>query len=259
MQAWGSDIMVAPKKSKLTKFLVNLALSKADVIITASDYLKEYLYATFNTSKDKVEVIPIGIDLDIFKKIPNVHDFTILSPRALTSHYRIENIVQAMPQVIAKYPSVALIILKGSATDNAYQEKIEQLIIDLGISQNVILTNKELSLSEMAEVYNASNVLVSIPKTDQFSSCIQEGMACGVIPIVGDLEVYKLYLTHGYNALFIDPESPESIANAVLLCIENPYLKERFYEINRQIIIENEDWSKNIKKLEELYNEYTPV
>ena len=260
MQAWGSDVMVAPSKSKLTKNLVTIVLGRADVIITTSPYLKEYLYENFDSSFDKVKVIPIGINLDIFKKVSTVHDFTILSPRALKSHYRIENIVKAMPQVIAKYPSTTLIILNSSMVkDDTYTDKIEALISDLGIKDNITLISDRQSPSDMAEKYNASNALISIPKTDQFASSIQEGMACGVLPIVGDLEVYKLYLTHGYNALFVDPESPKDIADAVIHCIENPDLKERFYEINRQLIIEHEDWTKNIKRLEELYSEYTPI
>lgn len=260
IQAWGSDVMVAPNNSRLVKDLVTIALGRADVIITTSPYLKEYLYENFDSSFDKVKVIPIGINLDIFKKVPTVHNFTILSPRALKSHYRIENIVKAMPQVIAKYPSVALIVLNSSMVkDEVYRDKIEALINNLGIKDNITLISDRQSPSDMAEKYNASNALISIPKTDQFASSIQEGMACGVIPIVGDLEVYRMYLTHGHNALFVDPESPESIADAIIYCIKFPQVKERFYEINRQIIMENEDWSKNIKKLEELYNEYTPI
>lgn len=266
VSAWGSDILVAPENSKLAELAVKFALRKADFVATTSQYLKAYLHKEFNLPQHKVRAIPWGTDLRIFQEgyqtgakelraSLGVRDnqFVILSPRTLKNHYRIDHIVQAMPYVVAKHPSVVLILCKGPSKDSQYENQIYKQATELGVAQNIRLIDHELSHQEMAVLYNIADVLISIPKSDQFSGCIQEGMACGVIPIVGDLEVYRQYLTDAENAFFVDPEGPYDIAQKVVHCIEHPELKERFYRINRKIIEDNEDWDKNAPKREDLY------
>jgi len=266
LSAWGSDVLAAPKKSRIIKLMVKFALKKANSVSTTSQYLEAYLHKEFNLPQHKVSAIPWGVDLRIFHKGYEIEvkelrvnlgvddsNFIILSPRHLKDHYRIEYIVQAMPYILARYRNVILILLKGAAEEKKYESQIDNLVKELGVAKNVRLIHKELKLKEMAALYNLSDALISIPKSDQFSSSIQEGMACGTIPIVGDLEVYHQYLTDGENALFVNAEDPEEIAEKVVYCIEHPEFKERFYAINRKIIEEKEDWDKNAQKMEELY------
>jgi len=95
--------------------------------------------------------------------------------------------------------------------------------------------------------------VVSIPKTDQFASSIMEGMACGAIPIVSNIEAYKQYLVDGKNAFFVNPDSQKDIAEKIIYCIEHPEIRDNIYRINKKIVEENEDWDKNAIAMEELY------
>jgi len=270
VSAWGSDVLVAPKRSLLNKLMVKFALAKADTVLTTSSYLKSYLIREYNLPNSKVKALPWGVDLKVFSKgyqaeiqqlkkglgIKN-GTFVILSPRHLTEQYSIDGIVRAVPYVISKYPNVFLIILKGAAEDGRYESYIDRLIDELGIRENVKIIHTHLSAQEMAVMYNASEVFMSIPKSDQFSSSIQEGMSCGSIPIVGNLEVYGQYLSNGKNALFVDPQNPSDLADKILYCIKHPELKQNFYKINRKIIEDSEDWEKNMAKAAKLYKTLT--
>lgn len=266
LSAWGSDILIAPKKSKIVRLIVKFALNKANFVSTTSQYLKAYLHKEFNLPQHKVGALPWGVELRIFHKgyetkVKELRvnlgvddsNFVVLSPRHLESHYRIGYIVQAMPYILARYPNVILILLKGAAKNKEYESQMNNLVKELGVAKNIRSIPEELKPEEMAALYNVSDALISIPKSDQFSSCIQEGMACGIIPIVGDLEVYHQYLTDSENSFFINAENSEQIAQKIIYCIEHPELKERFYKINRKIIEEKEDWNKNAQKMEELY------
>lgn len=266
LTAWGSDVLDAPKSSRLTAFMVKFVLGKADITLTTSDYLKEYLLEKFSVNEDRLLTMPWGIDLVIFyrgytSEVKELRtelgiddgSFVILSPRNLKDLYRIQLIVQAMPVILAKYPNVILLILKGAAQDREYENGIEQLAVKLGVNRNVSLIRGGKKPQEMAVLYNASDAFVSIPRTDGFASTIMEGMTCGVIPIVGDLIVYHQYLKHDQNALFVNPEDPQDIADKLIYCIEHCELKEKFYDINVKIIEEREDWNKNAKQMEELY------
>ena len=268
LSAWGSDVLVAPQNSRITALKISFCLRKADVTFATSQYLKEYIHKEFNLPQHSVIATPWGTDLETFHKGYEIEvkklksrlgidegDFVILSPRHLQEFYKIEYIVKAMPHIVAKYPNVVLILLKGAAkaADNEYEISVDNLCRELGISKNTRIMRKELKPHEMAVVYNASDVLISIPKSDLFGISIQEGMVCGVIPIVGELAMYHQYLKDGENALFVASEDAQQIAEKVIHCIENPELKERFHEINKCIIEEKENWNRNAQKIEELY------
>ena len=94
-------------------------------------------------------------------------------------------------------------------------------------------------------------------QTNIVPGSIMEGMACGSIPILSNLSVYKQYLKDKENAFFVNPDDPKEIASAVNFCIDNPNIREKFYAINGKIIEEEEDWSNNAKKMEELFEALT--
>ena len=266
VSAWGSDVLVAPRISKISKLMTRLALRKADLTMTTSQYLKEYLHRELKLPEHSLVALPWGIDMKIFHKGYKAeveelranlgiedNDFVVLSPRHLWDHYRIEYIVQALPYIAAEYPNVVLVLLKGAARDGEYESKIDNLAKELGVAKYTRFIRRELRPLEMALLYNAVDALISIPKSDQFSSCIMEGMACGTIPIIGNLEVYRQYLTDEKNALFVNSENPKHIPQRVIYCIRHRELKDKFYRINKKIIEQKEDWNKNAPKMEALY------
>ncbi len=80
-----------------------------------------------------------------------------------------------------------------------------------------------------------------------------EGMACGVIPIVSNIKVYEQYLKNEINAFVVNPNNPKDIAEKINHCIKHPEIQNRFYNINKKIIEENENWDENSKKMMMLY------
>lgn len=272
--AYGSDVLVDPYESRQNRLSVEFALRHADVVTTQSIYVRRHVQAEFQLPEDKIRTILWGINLETFNRsyeaaarqlkmdIGIDHSwFVLLSPRVMTEHYRIRSIVQAMPHILAKHPHVVLILLKGlepgfNAAHDRYEETISLLSDDLGIRTNIRMIRRQLSPHEMAILYNASDAFVSIPRSDgAFAATIAEGMACGAVPILGQLEVYHQYVVDGFNGFFIDGENPVDIAEKVKMCVEHPELKETFFGINASIIREKEDWSKNAPKMEELYAE----
>ena len=269
LTAWGSDILVDPHKSPIHRYTVRFALKRADSVTTTSRYLDEYIRREFNVSPNKIKRISWGLDPNVFQKgylnevriltknlDINDDSFTVISPREMSEHYGIEFIVKSIPYVIEKYPNSCFIFLRGFAMSTSYENKLRTMAENLGVKEYTRFVSRRLEPEEMAIYYNMCKVLISIPRTDQFGLCIAEGATCGVIPIVGNLEVYREYLTDGENAFFVDRENPKDIAEKVIHCIEHPELKERFYGINRKTVEEKLDWNKNAPRMEELYLSY---
>jgi glycosyltransferase involved in cell wall biosynthesis len=265
VSAWGSDVLRAPKKSKLSKYTVPYAIKKADVITTTAEFMKEYLIRTFNVPGGKIIRIPWGIDLKIFHRgyeegVERLKESLgiganspiILSNRHMDQKYEIQSIIDSIPYVTKKYPNAIFVFIRGYGSIE-FENEMKVRAEKLGVINNTRFVSIRITPEEMAVYLNMADVFISIPKTDQFGSSIMEGMACGAIPIVSDIKVYGQYLEDGKNAFFVNPEKTKEVAEQIINCIEHPELKEKFYKINRKIIEEKEDWNKNAKKMEELY------
>jgi len=262
--AWGSDVLRLGKKPSTRKFLVILCMRVADAVTTTAIQTREYVINTFNL-KPEVVRIPWGIDLNIFrrgytKEVSALKESlglnpgipVILSNRTMREDYSIESIVDSIPEVLREHPNAVFLFIRGYGTPE-YVEKIDSRARDLGILKNIRIVSQLVSPKDMAVFLNASNAFISLAKTDQFASSIMEGMACGTIPILSNLAVYKQYLKDEENALFVNFDNSDEIARAVNFCIDNPNIREEFYIINREIIEREEDWSRNAKRMEELF------
>lgn len=264
---WGSDVLIYSHKYKSIKKMELYALRKADIVTTIPEFMKDYITKLFGINRDKVIRIPWGIDLNIFfKGYINETELMkdslkisrdspiILSNRAMTPLYNIKNIISAVPEVLKVSKNAVFIFMKGSG-NSLYFNEIQSLAENLGITDNVRFIQELISPEKMAVYLNMADMIVSIPKTDQFASSIMEGMACGVIPIVGNLKVYEQYLTNNKNAFFTNPENPIEIAQKIIYCIKYPEIKEEFYKINSEIIKKYENWDINANKMYKLYTD----
>lgn len=259
----GSDVFVDPYKSIFYRYILRFVLKRADSVMTISRYATEFVQKEFNVPPDKIATFYWGIDISVFqkgylsevetlRKTLNIddHSFIVLSPRTMSALYGIEFIIKSIPDVIKKHLNVCFVFLRGWPTDSAYENKLyenklQTIAEDLGVKEYMRVVSKFLEPEDMAKYYNMCDAIVSIPRTDGFSGSILEVMACGAIPIVGNLQVYREYLIDGENVFFVDRENPKDIAEKVIYCIEHPEVKERFYKLNREIIEKDQDWNKN--------------
>lgn len=265
VSVWGSDVLVETKESKIKKLLIKWVLKRADAIVPTAEFMKDYLSAEFGLPPDKITRIPWGIDLNIFHKgyereIKKLREklkidknaFVVLSNRHLSPKYNIENIIMAIPTVVKIYSNTVFIFIRGYG-DIDFENRLKEKIKKMGIESNVKFIGDFITPTQMAVFLNTADIVISIPKTDQFASSVLEGMVCGAIPIVSEIEVYKQYLENKKNAFLVNPDNPVEIAEKIIYCIEHPKIKEDFYNINKKIVEENENWEKNAIKMEKLY------
>jgi len=265
ISVWGSDVLKTPKESRIRKYGVYYALKRADCITTTAEFMKGYLVKEFGLPQNKVVRIPWGINLGIFyrgyekearalKRSLGIETEApvVLSNRQMDAKYEIENIADAIPYVLESHPNATFIFIRGHGSFE-FEYRMKRRTTRLEVGNNTRFISRLISPREMAIYLNMADVFVSIPKTDQFGSSVIEGMACGPVPIVSDIEVYHQYLKHGKNALFVDPEIPREIAEEITHTISHPEIRDAFYTINREIVEEKEDWNRNAEKMEELY------
>jgi glycosyltransferase involved in cell wall biosynthesis len=268
VSAWGSDIYSDAEKSKKYRGWVEEAFTEADMILTTSKTLRNFISKHYSIKPGKIMRFYWGQDLEIFKTGSkfevekfkqehgiNAEDFVVLSSRNMKPLYGIKDIIEIIPLIIKKKSNVKFIVLRGYGEEE-YINQLKALINKLGIEEYVVFIDKLLSTKELAVVNNVADLVITLPSYDQTSSAVKEAMACGAIPLVNDLEVYHEIVENGRNGFLVDKANKTEVAQRIIYCIDNhPELKNKFSKINRELLEQESDWNKNNKLMLKIYEE----
>lgn len=266
--AWGFSHMESELSRPVRYFLSRMALRSADAVTTSAPRMADRLSEVYGLDKMKISTFSWGVDLETFRHmtkqeaeplrlrdgIPSDADL-ILSSRTMHPHYRIGMIVKAASHVLRKNPNTIFVLLAGYGSDT-YLQEIHSLVTSSGIDRNVRIVKRLLSPKEMAEYFNLADFVIQIPKTDQLSATLLEAMACGAIPVLSGLEVYRNRLQGGTNVLYTETENPSDIADTIRKAISMSR-EERDVIIarNREMIESDENFQENAQNMIGIYED----
>lgn len=262
---WGNDVFLDPFQSKIAGFLVKKGLEKADVISSNHPTLGNYLEKTFNISSTKADCFSWGLDLNIFNpfkkeeaeqlrkklQIPENADI-IISNRRFSEYWGGRYVIYSLPFILKENPNTYFIILRGSGESDFFRE-MKGYAEKTGISKNIRFIDERISEQNMAVFLNLASVFISAAFTDMLSISVLEGMACGAVPVVSDLESYRTRINDGENGYLIPIKNSEKIAEKIIHLLKNPLLRKKMSEQNWEIIRKNDDWKLCAPKMLSLY------
>jgi glycosyltransferase involved in cell wall biosynthesis len=105
----------------------------------------------------------------------------------------------------------------------------------------------------MANVLRRAQIVASPSIHDGTPNSLLEGIACGCLPVAGELESIREWITPGENGLLFDSNDPSSIADAICGAIENKTLREKAESLNREMILLRAEYHSNMHRAEEFY------
>jgi len=110
-----------------------------------------------------------------------------------------------------------------------------------------------LPQEQLWELFLRADAFVSPSIHDGTPNSMLEAMACGCVPIAGDIESMREWITPGVNGLLVDSSQPQSLADAILSVLGNTTLRASAAEVNRQIISERAELRKVRNQVVEFY------
>lgn len=180
----GSDINHFITNPSLRPLIVK-ALNRSAAVIAVGTELKRTI-RTLGVSAP-VTVIPNGLDPDVFHPGDRNEACAVLGvpddrPRILFVGYftavkGIDNLLKAMPAVLAAHPDVELVLV-GARPDGDNTEPSRRLAESLGIA-HVMKIVPAVPHETLARWYTASDVLVLPSHREGFGMVAAEALACG--------------------------------------------------------------------------------
>jgi L-malate glycosyltransferase len=258
LSVWGSDILVAPKQSRIYRGTVKLAIRRTDVIHCDADHIIAPLIK-LGAELEKIKLIYFGVDTQKFKpaqknkklqeELGIVGSPTVISLRSLEPIYDIETLINSIPLVLKEIPEAKFLVVGGGSQEAKLKEQAKSL----SISQSVKFTGR-IPNDELPGYFNSADIYVSTSLSDAgLASSTAEAMACGLPVIITDFGDNKKWVEDGANGFLVPLKNPEALASKIIHLIRNKEVRDKFGQINRQIIEERNDWQKEMKKIEELY------
>lgn len=249
ISTWGSDILVAPKKNAIYRWITKFALNKAKLITSDSEFMSEEIKTLTNT---KTITVPMGVERELcyLNRQENENEFKILSLRTVNKNSNIDIIVKAFSKLVKSQQerNIKLII----TNDGPEIGNINKLIDQLEIRDKVEMRGF-ISREELLQLLTSSQMFISILNSDSTSVTLLESMACGVLPIVSDLPANKQWVENEVNGLVLNELNELKLYDAINKCIEDKNLNENAKHINRNIILEKAIWSDNMDFVEREY------
>lgn len=259
LTAWGSDINVDPGRSPIYRYLTRLALRRADLITANSEDLKQKIIA-FGVDQARVQVIQGGLELDRFpfrrgndalrRQLELTNEKVVLSTRMLGKVYNLDIVVRAIPLVKKEIPAVKFVFLYRGTIEQ--EQALKRLIHELGVEPDVRLIGA-VPNHRIAEYYHLADIFVSVTSSEGMPGSLTEAMACGAVPVVSDLPVFRDWIVPEQHGMIVPVRDEIATAQAIVHLLKNPDLCQQIAQRNRQLVTERADHRIWMKRVEELY------
>lgn len=230
LTAWGSDILVTPKQSRLMRWVVGWSLRRADLITADSMDMVEEIARYDPTAP--VHQILWGADTDKFTPATPASDFEVVSLRSWERNYNIDLVIEAFARFLTLRPhSHALLhLLGGGPMEAGLQERVAAL----RLLQQVRFHGR-VGDQAMVQAIQRCRVSVSVPTSDATSVSVLESMACGLPIIATDLPANRQWVTER-GGWIVPVRDVDAVAQALLAAYDHPERLAQMGAHNRDLI-----------------------
>ncbi len=237
--SYHSDILKQRFLNFIFKPMLNNFLKRADCIIVTSPNMIDNSFV-LRRFKDKCRVVPLGIDLGLFKFDKKVEEETekirlefgtplILFVGRLVYYKGIEYLLDAMKNINAK------LMLIG---DGLLKKRLVKLAVGLGVSNKIIWLGS-VENKRLAPYYYACDlfVLPSSFKTEGFGIVQLEAFACKKPVVSTALPTGVVFVNKdGVTGITVPPRDSSSLAIAINKLLSSPELLESYGQNGREIL-----------------------
>ncbi len=226
----------------------------SDRLVVMSERGAEFLQEIYHIAPEKIDVIPHGIP-DVPFVDPSFHKdlfgvegkLVLLSFGLLSANKGIENVIAALPAIVARYPNVVYLILGATHPHviqhegESYRLSLQWLAQEKGVESNVIFYNRFVSLEELIDFIGAADIYITPYLNAQqiVSGTLAYTLGAGKAVISTPYWYAEEMLADGRGAL-VPFKDPAALADQVIDLLNNEAkrhaMRKRAYLFGRAMI-----------------------
>ena len=225
-----------------------LTYESAEVVVN-SNYMKGELQRLFGLPYEKINVVPNGVNLNLFNGIEKDYTFRrkyamdnekiILFMGRLVYEKGIQHLISAMPKVLSGYHDSKLVICgKGGMLD-----ELKQQVDAMGISNKVYFAGY-MGGKDVQKIYKVADVSVFPSTYEPFGIVALEAMLSENPIVVSDIGGLNEIVEHRVNGMKAYCGNPNSIADSILELLYDHKLCSDIVKRAKNKVRNEYNWSK---------------
>lgn len=255
------DGLQEPYKSQSLD-LIRQNIKHVDVFISVSDYYAEFMPDYLGIPREKIRVVPLGINLQGYekRKRDSSQPFTIGFFARVAPEKGLHVLAEAYRHLRAdgRIPEARLEVAGYMAPEHkSYLSEIERAMKDAGLSaefnyQGVLDREEKISFLRKLDV-------LSVPATynEPKGMFLLEAMACGVPVVQPRRGAFTEIVEKTGGGLLVEPDSPASLARGILEIYREPALGEKLGLVGFENVGRHYSVAKMADRALEVYEDVT--
>jgi len=226
----------------------------SDRLIVMSQLSSQFLQEIFKVPGSKIDMVPHGVpdlpflDPNFYKDRFGVEGKAVLLTFGLLSPNKgIENVIQALPQILSKHKNVAYIVAGAThphilrREGDKYRASLQALAKEMGVESQVIFHNRFVSPEEMVEFIGAADIYITPYRHEAqvVSGTLAYALGAGKA-IISTPYWHAMELLDDRRGALVPFESPDAIAQKTIELLDTPALRhamrKRAYLFAREMV-----------------------
>src|SRR3979409_2642457 len=226
----------------------------SDRLIVMSQLSSQFLQEIFKVPSSKIDMVPHGVpdlpflDPNFYKDRFGVEGKAVLLTFGLLSPNKgIENVIQALPQILSKHKNVAYIVTGAThphilrREGDKYRASLQTLAKDVGVESQVIFHNRFVSPEEMVEFIGAADIYITPYRHEAqvVSGTLAYALGAGKA-IISTPYWHAIELLDDRRGALVPFQNPAAIAQKTIELLDTPAIRhamrKRAYVFGREMI-----------------------
>jgi len=230
--------------TKILSYPLVLELMKKSAIVTTvsnsvAQELKEYYGYTSI-------VIGNGVDERVFTPKNDREDFILYVGR-LSYRKGLFDLIECAKYVCQRYDVSFVIVGKGEL-----ESVLKKRVNEIGLQDKVVFLGY-VDRKKLIQLYQNASIFVLPTYYEGLPTVLLEAMACGLSVVATNISCNAEVIEDGWNGILIPTKSPEKMAEAVSLLIEDEDLRKKLSKNARRTIESKYTWDCVADRIEKCY------
>lgn len=231
-------------------------------VIACSEYMTHEISDYFQCPRDKIQVIPNGVDMERFDRLDgqNLDHFRhmyglpfeeiVFSVGRVVAEKGIHLLIQAMPLVLRDHPSAKLVV----AGRGPELEALRSLSWHLGVGEKVLLTGF-ISDDDRDRLLKIADCAVFPSLYEPFGIVALEAMAARCPVVVSAVGGLQDVVEHNETGIIVYPNDVASLAWGILHTLQHPKWSAARVENAYRVVRERYNWEHIARTTAEVYRQ----
>ena len=226
----------------------------SDRLIVMSQLSSQFLQEIFKVPGSKIDMVPHGVpdlpflDPNFYKDRFGVEGKAVLLTFGLLSPNKgIENVIQALPQILSKHKNVVYIVAGAThphilrREGDKYRASLQALAKEMGVESQVIFHNRFVSPEEMVEFIGAADIYITPYRHEAqvVSGTLAYALGAGKA-IISTPYWHAIELLDDRRGALVAFQNPDAIAQKTIELLDTPAIRhamrKRAYLFAREMV-----------------------